>query len=291
MADLVTIASGELTARINALGAELWSLTDRAGRELMTDADPAFWTGHAPLLFPIVGELAGGTYRLDEREYTLQRHGFARRSHFGLVAAHAQEARFRLGDSAETRAVYPFAFALEMAFRLERATLAITATVVNGGEEPLPFSIGFHPGFAWPLPFGGAKEDHAIMFDDAEPQDIRRLDRDGLVARSEPTPIDGRCLALRGELFEEDAIVWDRLASRAVTYGAPGAPRLRIAFPDAEYLGVWQKPGARYICIEPWNGIADPAGFSGDLREKPGVMLLAPGASRSFRMDVTLLRD
>jgi hypothetical protein len=61
--DLVTITNGTLSAAINPLGAELWSLTDAAGAEYMTDADPAFWGGHAPLLFPIVGGLAGDTYR------------------------------------------------------------------------------------------------------------------------------------------------------------------------------------------------------------------------------------
>ena len=89
-------------------------------------------------------------------------------------------------------------------------------------------------------------------------------------------------------LFEDDALIWDRLASRGCTYGAPGGTSLAITFPDTPMLGVWQKPGADYICIEPWAGIADPAGFAGDFRDKPGVMALAAGTSRSFRMGVTV---
>ncbi|MCC6941463.1 MAG: aldose 1-epimerase family protein, partial [Novosphingobium sp.] len=85
MSDLIEITNGELTARINPLGAELWSLTDGNAREYMTDADPAFWGGHAPLLFPIVGSLNGDVLRLDGREYALPRHGFARRSLFAPV--------------------------------------------------------------------------------------------------------------------------------------------------------------------------------------------------------------
>jgi D-hexose-6-phosphate mutarotase len=126
---LVTIASETLTAAINPLGAELWSITDRAGQQWMTDADPAFWTGHAPVLFPIVGSLAGDTLHHDGKAYTLPRHGFARRSDFALVAHDGATAHFRLRDSAETRAVYPFAFVLDMAFAVEGATLAMTATV------------------------------------------------------------------------------------------------------------------------------------------------------------------
>ena len=83
--DLVTISNGALTARINPLGAELWSLTDPQQREYMTDANPQYWTGHAPLLFPIVGALNVGRYRVDGRVYGLPKHGFARTSEFDLI--------------------------------------------------------------------------------------------------------------------------------------------------------------------------------------------------------------
>ena len=285
---MIAIAGEALSAVINPLGAELTSLLDARNRELMTDADPAYWKGSAPLLFPIVGALNGGEYRLDGRTYALPKHGFARTSLFALAEHEPERALFRLVDSAATRAVYPFAFVLEIEFALAGPTLAMTATVRNSGTVPLPFSFGFHPAFAWPLPGEAAKADHAIVFERDEPEAIRRIDGDGLVARSEPTPVVGRTLALREGLFEDDALIWDRLASRRCTYGAPGGARLELAFPDTPMLGVWQKPGARYLCIEPWAGIADPAGFAGDFRDKPGIMELAPGAGRSFRMDVTV---
>lgn len=290
MSDLITIASAHLTARINPLGAELWSLADAAGREWMTDADPAFWTGHAPLLFPIVGALNGGCYRLGESEYPLPKHGFARTSRFELVAHGADEARFRLTDSGATRAVYPFAFVLDLVFRIEGAALRMTATVENPGDEPMPFSFGFHPAFAWPLPGGADKGEHRIVFAQDEPQSIRRIDPANglLLPDSQPTPVEGRVLTPDAALFEADALIWDDLASRSLRYGVPGGPGLDIAFPDTPMLGVWQKPGARYLCIEPWQGIADPLGYAGDFRDKPGVVTLPPGEARSFRMDVTL---
>jgi galactose mutarotase-like enzyme len=289
--EFVTISSGDLTARINPFGAELWSLVDSRGREFMTDADPAFWTGHAPLLFPIVGALGGDRYRLDGQEYELPRHGFARRSAFEVVEADAGAARLRLRDSEETRKVYPFAFELEIAFRLDAATLHIEATVRNPGKVPLPFSFGYHPAFAWPLPGDAEKADHVIAFAEPEPQPIRRVDRMSglLLPEQEPTPVDGHHLTLDAALFEADAMIWDVLASRSLTFGTPGGSQLAIAFPDMPMLGVWQKPGAHYLCIEPWQGHADPLGFAGDFREKPGVVNLAPGASRSFRMDVSIL--
>jgi galactose mutarotase-like enzyme len=288
--DLITIASDSLTARINSFGAELWSLTDAHGREYMTDADPAFWTGHAPLLFPIVGALNGGCYRLGEATYELAKHGFARHSQFEVIEAQASLARFRLTDNDATRVVYPFSFALEIAYRLDGATLHMEAQVTNEGEEDLPFSFGFHPAFAWPLPGGGAKEDHRLVFAEPEPQPVRRIEpASGLLLEREfPTPVAGAELAPHAELFDADALIWDRLASRSLSYGLPGGTRLDIAFPDTPMLGIWQKPGARYLCIEPWQGVADPLGYCGDFRDKPGIVLLPCGETRSFRMDVTV---
>lgn len=289
--ELIEITSGDLTARINPLGAELWSLTDAAGREFMTGADPAFWTGHAPVLFPIVGSLEGDRYGLDGREYELPRHGFARRSPFEVIEAGETAARFLLRDSEGTRAAYPFAFELEIAFSLHGATLHVAATVRNAGAEPLPFSFGYHPAFAWPLPGGAGKADHVIAFACPEPQPIRRVDpASGLLLPDRfATPVVGHHLALDSSLFEADAMIWDDLASRSLTFGAPGGAQIALAFPDMPMLGVWQKPGAPFLCIEPWQGHADPLGFAGQFRSKPGIVQLAPGASRSFRMDVTVL--
>lgn len=288
--EFIAIASGDLAARINPHGAELWSLTDLQGREYMTDADPAFWSGHAPLLFPIVGSLNGDACRVNGRTYELSRHGFARHSRFELADCDGAAARFRLTESPGTRAFYPFAFVLEMAFRLDGWTLHMEASVTNPGDEPLPFSFGYHPAFAWPLPGGAAKEAHRITFEQEEPHPIRRLDGPtGLVLPDlHPTPVEGRVLAPDAAQFEADAMIWDSLNSRSLTYGAPGGSSLAIAFPDTPMLGVWQKPGAHYLCIEPWAGIADPQGFSGDFNDKPGIVQLAPGGRRSFRMDVTV---
>ena len=291
MTDRIAIASDMLSATIAPMGAELWSLTDAQGRELMTDADPQWWTGHAPLLFPFVGRSRGDVYRLDGQDYPIKQHGFARGMAFALVEQTDRSVLLRLDADQETRTIYPFDFRLEMGFVLDGASLRMTATVTNRGEAPMPFSFGYHPAFAWPLPYGGAVEGHRIRFEQAEPAPIRKVGSEpGLIAlESAPSPVEGNELAPTHDMFAGDALIWDDLNSRSLTWGVPGQPQLKMDFPDTPWLGLWQKPGAHYLCVEPWAGMADPVGFTGDVWDKPGIMALLPGDGRSFRMDVTLV--
>jgi len=288
---LLTLESDGLVAAVNPLGAELWSLRDEAGRELMTDADPRWWTGHAPLLFPFVGRSRGDVYRLGGHEFAMTQHGFARRKPFEVVDQADNTLTLRLEADAETRNIYPFDFRLDMRFALSGRSLHMTATVTNRGEADMPFAFGYHPAFAWPLPYGGAAADHRIQFDQPEPASIRRVGAEpGLIARERfPSPVEGDGFAPTPDMFEGDALIWDDLASHSLYWGVPGRRRLKIDFPDTPWLGLWQKPGAHYLCVEPWAGMADPVGFEGDVWDKPGIMALLPGDRRSFRMDVALV--
>src|SRR5581483_282697 len=266
----IPLSSAELQAQINPLGAQLSILRDAQARDLLWDGDPAVWNGRAPVLFPIVGELAGGKYRVAGETYHLSRHGFARGKVFEVVAATGSTALFRLRADESTLPVYPFQFELDVRFALSGATLSVTMYVRNIGAEQLAASVGYHPAFRWPLPYGRERAAHFVEFASEEPAPIRRLNAIGLVApQAHPTPVSGRRLALADALFENDAILFDQLNSRSVTYGADEGPRIRVDFPDSPFLGVWTKPGAQFICIEPWHGIADPEGFAGEFTAKP----------------------
>ena len=276
----ISLGSPELRAQIDPLGAQLSRLQDRAGRDLLWDGNPAVWAGRAPLLFPIVGELAGGAYRVGSAQYRLPRHGFARRRPFTLLSATSTEATFGLTSDEATLQVYPFRFELQVRFQIVDAALSVIASVRNPGTTRLLASFGFHPALRWPLPFGRAREAHFIEFEKDEPEPVRRLNGEGLLsATRHPTPVSGRRLALVDDLFADDALIFDAARSRSVTYGADGGPRVRVTH-DAPFLGVWTKPGAGFICIEPWHGIADPVGFTGDFSDKPGVFAVGVGGER-----------
>lgn len=285
--------TGEIRAQINQRGAELWTLTDRDGTPLQWSGDPQVWSGRAPILFPIVGSLAGGVYRYNGGSYPLHRHGFARHAEFSVVEQTETSVLLRLEADHQTRKVYPFDFQLDLRFTCAVDALAVAACVRNLGEETMPFSFGFHPALRWPLEPGAPRAGHAIVFSSAEPAPISRLDADGLIlAERQPSPVVGRRLDLRDELFAGDALIFTDLASRSVDYGANdhGAPigrHIRVEFDNFPLLGVWTKPGARYICIEPWQGIADPEGFSGDIFAKPGIIPLAPGTAWHSALTLT----
>lgn len=286
--DVVSLVSDELSADVSLLGAELVRLDDAVGNALLWNGDPAFWNGRAPLLFPIVGGLTGGVFRHRGRSYALPRHGFARRSTFAVVERGTAHVTLRLEASTETLAVWPFDFRLDVTHALDGAGLTTTAAVTNRSAEPMPTAFGFHPAFRWPLTGAGPRAAHVVRFATPETNHVRRLDADGLL---DPTPranpIHGDTLALDDALFAEDALIFAPLDSRRVTYGA-GDVRLAVDFPDMPHLGLWTKPGAPFLCIEPWQGHADPAGFDGDVAEKPGMVALAPGECRMFSMRVTL---
>ena len=285
---MIEIGNGTLSARIDPLGAELVSLCDPEGRELMTDADPAFWTGHAPMLFPVVGRLNDDTLRVDGRSYPMKQHGFARRRLFELAESSDTHATFVLRDDAETRAAYPFAFELRATYRLDGATLLTEIEVINPDlTATLPASFGFHPAFAWPLPGGGAREGHRVLFDMDEPDALAALDGGLIGSGTRASPLDGRTLDLADDLFRDDALIWMAPRSRSVRYGGTTGPQLSIAFENLPTLAIWTKPGAAFVCVEPWQGHADPVGFSGDIRDKPGIVAIPPGGSRRFAMTVS----
>ncbi len=285
----IRIAATGISAEIAPLGAELHRLQDGDGRDLLWDGDPAFWTGRAPILFPVIGVTRHAQIRVDGRAFPMPKHGFARRRHFAVAEQAADAVTFRLEADDATRAAYPFEFRLDIRFAVAGAALSVDADLTNLGEVPLPASFGFHPALRWPLPYGAARADHCVRFAEEEPAPIRRIDREGLLRPApEPTPVEGRTLNVRDALFEDDALIFDSLASRRVTYGAPGAPTLEVSFPAMPLLGIWTKPGAPFLCIEPWQGIADPEGYAGEFRDKPGVIELPARATRRFGLRIEI---
>jgi galactose mutarotase-like enzyme len=284
-----SIEAAGLRATVKALGAELCSLRNAAGEELLWQAHEA-WPRHAPVLFPIVGTLKGNTLHHRGRSYSMGRHGFARDSLFGWAERGPRSCRLVLTDDDATRAMYPFAFRFELAFTVGDAGLEIEYILTNTGGEMLPASMGAHPAFNWPLRAGVAKTAHVLEFSAEETAPIRRVSPDGLLRPEKlPSPIEGRMLKLNESLFADDAIILDHPASNAVRFTAPGAPSVEVGWDGFPELGIWMRPGTDMLCIEPWRGMSSPQDFDGEFADKPGLMLIPPGARRAamYRISVS----
>lgn len=277
-----TIQDG-VAATISANGAELTSLRDATGRELMWDAGPA-WPRHSPVLFPIVGALRGDRLLHGGQSYPMTKHGFARDRRFTWVERGPSSCRLTLEDDTETRAVFPFAFRLELSYQVQDGALRVGYEVVNTGSVTLPASVGGHPAFRWPLA-GGVHTDYRIEFAEDEGEPIRRLD-DGLLRPDPlPSPVQERTLPLDPALFEDDAIIMLSPRSRSLRFLGPDAG-IEVAWSGFEQLGIWQKPGAGFLCIEPWRGYASPVDFDTEFAGKPGLMLIPPGEARTLGWSV-----
>ena len=274
-----------MTAAVKPLGAELCSLRTVSGCELIWQAGPA-WRRHAPLLFPIVGRLAGDALRHKGRTTRLTQHGFARDRVFTVTKRTASSCTLTLVDDDETRAMFPFAFRLAVRYRLNGDMLTTDYRLENTAATDLLASLGAHPAFRWPLVDGIAKDAHRLVFECAEPEPLLQL-KDGLIASERvASPLDGRALGLSDALFARDALIFERPASRRVRYEASGTEMaVEVAWDGFTELGVWSKP-ADFICIEPWSGLSDRSGFDGDWAEKPGLIRVTPGSAATRSLTV-----
>ncbi|QQA44163.1 aldose 1-epimerase family protein [Pelagovum pacificum] len=286
MGQHTTIASDALTVEVADLGAEMQKITRADGAELLWHGDAAFWTGRAPLLFPIVGPPVDGHVSIKGTRYEMAQHGFARRSIFALQDTGPDWCRHRLADSEDTRAAYPFAFTLDVTHRLDGATLSVTVEVTNRDTMPMPFGFGFHPAFAWPLP--GATGQHEIRLANGATPPVHRLHDNRVTKTPDPSPMTDGVLPLDHALFEESALIFREGTGDRLSYSAATGPTLDFHFENLPYLGIWTKPGAPFLCIEPWHGIAPDEGASDALTDRPGTITLAPGATERFSWSLTV---
>lgn len=289
--DFCVIQNLFLKAFVKAQGAELCRLQTVNGFELLWDGNPSIWPRHAPHLFPIVGRLKDDTLRHKGNEYRMSPHGFARGLAFAMVRLTREDCTFVLKDDEVTRSMYPFPFELRINLAVEGPAFRVAYELINPGDEPLPANLGAHPAFRWPLKPGVPKEDHRIKFELPESAPVRRQ-IDGLLdPRSYPNPVQDRVLGLQEGLFKDDVLIFDQLRSRKVRYDAPGCPVLEFTWEGFEHLGIWSKPGAGFICIEPWRGLPTSSDFAGDFSEKPGLLIIPPGGRRCFRYTVTVITE
>ncbi|WP_342563868.1 aldose 1-epimerase family protein [Paenibacillus sp. FSL R7-0345] len=285
-----TLRSGTAEAVINSLGAELSSFKLLAtGNEYIWSGDAEFWTGRSPVLFPIIGAARGGEIRTGGNTYSIGNHGFARRSEFTLIEATDTQAVFQLSYNEQTLASYPYRFNLILTYILSGNTLEISYRVENNDEQEILFQLGTHPAFNCPLDGQGTITDYVLEFSEHEQLERLFLSDAGLVisGKSETVLDNGQLLPLSHEMFFDGALVFRDVKSRTIALKSKLSGKsvtvTSKSFPD---LGLWQPKNAPFVCIEPWQGIADGEDFTGELKDKTGIITLPQ--SSQFNSSLTI---
>lgn len=287
-----TLSNASLTANLRTRGGELVSLRDRAGTEYIWQGDPAFWSGQNPILFPIVGSLKDGKVGINGRTYEMGRHGFARQSEFTLAEQGEDFAVLELRESPETLARYPFPFVLRVRHRLLENGFSTAFSVENPGETPLSFCIGAHTAIRCPLFAGERFEDYQLTFDQPEDGDTLLLTPQGLLqsGKAEPKLRAGTITPDYADFRRLDTLIFQGLRSQNVSLRHRDTGRgVSLDFRDFPMIAFWTKPGAPFLCMEPWHGCAAYEDESGRFQDKPHVVTLAPGGKRELAYTFTLL--
>ena len=288
---MTTLENAQLRVSIRPKGAELTSIFHKAsGIEHLWQADPGVWGWHAPNLFPIVGGCLNNQLLIDGKTYPIDRHGFARQSLFETTESTATHAVFSLRSSEATRVHFPYEFEFQIIYELDGPTLTVTYRVVNEDEKTIFFSMGAHPAFAVPFQPGEIYEDYFVEFEKAEPLETHMLSAAGyFTGETKPVSTDANRLLLTKNLFDEDALVFKNLASRRVAiHSDKHSHAVTVDYPAFSYLGIWAKPGAPFVCLEPWLGCADSEGQPKPIQEKEAIQHVEQGHVFTASFTITI---
>lgn len=281
------LSNDHLRVAVASLGAEMQYLRTQSGEDILWDGDSAFWSGRAPVLFPIVGRAADDKIAVGAHTAEMAQHGIARRRVFTLEEQSGTHCRHVLRSDGETRALYPFDFTLHLTHALLDNTVIVTARIENHSDIPMPFGFGFHPAFRWPLPHATDKP-HVVQLTGGNTPDQRPLRADGLLEDNLVAgPFIGGRLEVAEALFKDGALVFPN-GTDALRYGVENGPGLSFTFHNLPDLALWKPVDAPFLCIEPWHGTASLVGDGPQIAERPNSLTLAPSKSVEFGYSVTV---
>lgn len=278
-----------LKVQIDDLGAELCSVLDKeTGVERIHDADPGIWNRHAPFLFPFVGKVIGGIYRIDNKEYKMDlQHGFARDIEMVCLEEGDGKVVHKLVSTEETKEIYPYDFELMITHELDKKNprkLIIRWDIINTGEGKMNFFIGAHPGFTLPINKPEEKEEYYLGYGGKDKITYFGVHEESGFATPDITKtvqLQDGCMKFNDDIYI--TLIFDYPDFETVSINRPDkTPYITMECKDFTNFGIWTKEEASYICLEPWYGRTDDHGFNGDITEKIGVQTLEAGEKRSI---------
>lgn len=287
---LYTLENDSIKITASTSGGELHNIINKNDNtEFLWDGNEEFWKYHAPILFPTVGKVNNGEYRVDGKTFNLPQHGLARTSEFNMIDKSATHITFELKYSSESLKVYPYKFSLKIIYTLVTNGVKVCYSVDNLDDKTIYFSIGAHPAFMCPLESNETMDDYFFELNNKETSSNMLLNEEGHFTHEREAYLDdNNIIPLSKDVFKNDALVFDDLSSTLISLKSKNHNKvLSMDFTGFPYMALWSKPtGAPFVCIEPWYGHADYADFSGELKDKPGIETLEVGSN--FNCSYTL---
>lgn len=284
-----------LSISVSEHGAELKSLVRKSDQQqLLWQADPKYWNGQSPILFPTVGRVANDVVRHKGTTYPMPKHGLVKDMDFHLEHHDATSLTLGVDSTEDTLKHYPFPFHLSVSYRLEDKQLVVSFIITNHGHEPMPFHLGAHPALNLPQ-FCETDTVHGYLGFDVRERLVSNGLRPGGYLWPEgsfPVMLDEHGLmALTNGTFLCDTILDSRDLARACTlYNKYRDPIATVRF-DSPVLALWAPCGGRapFVCIEPWWGCCDETEFNGDIAQRPWTNTVGPEETKTLSYSITVL--
>ena len=280
-----------LCVEIAEMGAEVTRIYDKTeDNEILWEGNPVYWKRHSPVLFPNVGKTYKNRVLINGTQYPTSQHGFARDNVFTCIEAAKERASFMFRSSEETKEVYPFDFELHINYKLNKKELTVEWQVKNCGDETMYFTIGGHPAFRFAKP-EETKADYVLKVPGKEKLEYVLIDISCGCANVDEVhtlQLSEETYPLSDELFAKDALVVDNgQIEEAWLCHKDGTPDVGVRSAGFPNYGIWSVEGAPFVCLEPWMGRCDNAGFNAELSEKPNVNKVEAG--EKFIKDYTIV--
>ena len=288
MEKVITITNGQLTARVNAVGAELCGLySHKTETEYMWQPGHEIWDHSSLLLFPNPGRIAGDRILVGGKVYPAMMHGFACKLPFAVAEQGSDRLVLELTDDDYTRRYFPYAFCLRVAFLLEGDRLLQHICLINRDDKPVYYCLGAHPAFYCPPDINGSADDYYLEFDCSQNMDLLHMQENTRLLTGEETPyLRGVQLPLSEHFFDDGPKLLGGMAAKTVALRSRKDGRfVEMGVEGFDTLCLWGAPTKMsLIAIEPWLGANDRVDTDHVWEYKPGIQCAAVGAANTHTL-------
>lgn len=272
---MITIRNESLRVSISTKGAEVQSIQDvNTQREYIWSGDAQWWSGHSPILFPIVGGMWNGTCRIDGEEISIPKHGIVRRAEWTAIDVQPSQATFAINSTVASFKTYPFAFNLQVTYTLEGRKLTASFKVKNLSGCDLWFQLGGHPAINLPDWNESDAVDGYLKIEGKTDHVLRAGEQGCLEPQQYNVPLNEQSLIpISVKTFSNEALIFDEnQVKAAIVMDKNANPVARIESSAPVWL-FWQPQGVHtpFVCCEPWYGLCDHQGFEGKVEERPYI--------------------